>query len=63
MEFDSNQCCKKCVYWKRTYDTAGICIALVGRDDVPIWAPFAANSCTNEIDGKTCPVFVNSENS
>jgi hypothetical protein len=45
-----DKCCGTCKFWHRTGPTSGICKALVGRMDVPPWAPTAANSCRNQDD-------------
>jgi hypothetical protein len=58
MNISETKCCGSCQFWEHSYKTAGICIALIGRTDVPDWAPRAANACRHEKDGINCPVFV-----
>lgn len=47
--------CGTCWHWKRTYEQAGICQALINRKDVPIWAPRASNACVHENSGEWRP--------
>ena len=45
-----DKCCGTCKFWNRTGPTSGICNVLVGRIDIPPWAPRAATSCRNQND-------------
>jgi len=49
--------CGNCWHWKATYMNAGVCRALVGRTDVPYWAPDSPSACRHLGDGRDCPVF------